>query len=302
MRIIYIGDFRKHYATENYIAYAFECLGVQVIKLEDALVNMEKVDVVVEELINYSPDFILFSKRRPKGQTELVIEKLKERGIKTVCWLFDIYIGFTADRLERVYNKIAPLNCEYIISTDGGHDKEWAELGYKHFCVRQGIHEPEAKMIDNAKDWDVIFIGTNYIIERGLLMARIKNKFKDRFKWLGTNGDIRGMELNEIIGRAKIVIGDSFPSKNYWSNRVYEILGRGGFLIHPYVEGLEKEFEIGKHLVCYKHGDADDLIDKINYYLEHPEEREKIKQAGFEFVKNNYTYQKRCKQVLEILK
>tara|TARA_R100000789_G_C2995947_1_gene147438 strand:- start:899 stop:1165 length:267 start_codon:yes stop_codon:yes gene_type:complete len=75
------------------------------------------------------------------------------------------------------------------------------------------------------------------------------------------------------------------------------MLGSGGFLIHPKLEGMKKEFTDGKHLVYYLNGL--DFKEKIDYYLEHKKERKKIQKAGYELVTSKYTYQDR---VVEILK
>ena len=91
----------------------------------------------------------------------------------------------------------------------------------------------------------------------------------------------------------------SYP--DYWSDRIYETIGRGGFLIHPYIKGLEREFEDKKHLVFYEYNNLSQLQELIDYYLEHEDEREKIRISGHEFVKNNYTYKNRWESVLKEL-
>ena len=104
----------------------------------------------------------------------------------------------------------------------------------------------------------------------------------------------------------KIVVGDTlcinFKYPDYWSDRVYETMGRGGFIIHPYVQGMEREFEDKKHLVFYEYGNFNQLKELIDYYLEHDEEREAIRKAGHELVKSKYTYRNRWEQILKELK
>lgn len=63
--------------------------------------------------------------------------------------------------------------------------------------------------------------------------------------------------------------------------RVFESLGAGGFLLTDRLadaSGLSRIFEDGKHLVTW--GTVDELIEKIRYYLTHPDEASVIRRAG----------------------
>jgi spore maturation protein CgeB len=80
---------------------------------------------------------------------------------------------------------------------------------------------------------------------------------------------------------------------------VYETVGRGGFIIHPKIEGLDEEFEDKKHLVFYDYQDFDQLDGLIDYYLKNDSERESIRIAGHELVKEKYTYTNRWKTILK---
>lgn len=303
MKIVYIGDFRKPYDTERYVAHAFKELGHEVQCYQEDRLNIDDPQEIVNEIKTMGAELVLFSKGSPRGNAKQLIESLKAAGIKTATWLFDLYFGLPNFRAERLKKRLPPYNVEFIFSTDGGHQKEFEEIGVKHLLLRQGIHEPEAIMYDRPKTQDIVFVGNDAYQTRANMLEMLHSHYGKRFKWRGKPGDtIRNLPLNELYASTKIVVGDSQPSPRYWSNRIYETLGRGGFLLHPYVEGLEEEFEIGKHLVTYKYGDLDDLFAKIDYYLEHEEEREAIRKAGFEHVKANYTYKHRCQKLLEMLK
>ncbi len=81
--------------------------------------------------------------------------------------------------------------------------------------------------------------------------------------------------------------------------RVYDVLASGGFLLSEYKPVLEEEFQIGEHLVCFK--TPEELREKAEYYLQHPDEREAIARAGQEFVLNHATYRHRVQQLLSIV-
>ena len=58
-----------------------------------------------------------------------------------------------------------------------------------------------------------------------------------------------------------------------------------------YMEELEEFFEIGNEIVCYFN--TEDLIDKVRYYLEHDEERQRIQKAGHERCLRDHTWHNR---------
>lgn len=298
--ILYFGDFRESYSTERYVAHALKELGYEVIaKQEGDFVIGNNVENIVNEIKGLDPLLVLFSKGAPAGRAEMFIDGLKTAGIPTATWLFDLYFDLPgADRLRKLKMRIPPYNVETIFSTDGGHEKQWEELGIKHKVLRQGIHEPEAILYDLPKTRDVIFVGADAFYTRAPMLEALKERYN--FEWWGQNKNrIRGLPLNELYASSKVVVGDSQPSPKYWSNRVYETLGRGGFLLHPITEGLSEEFTDGVHMVFYERGNQKQLNALIDYYLKHDVEREKIRKSGFEHVKKNFTYKHRCIELIK---
>uniref|UniRef100_A0A6M3KJ62 Putative glycosyltransferase n=1 Tax=viral metagenome TaxID=1070528 RepID=A0A6M3KJ62_9ZZZZ len=72
------------------------------------------------------------------------------------------------------------------------------------------------------------------------------------------------------------------------SMKYTECMSCGTFMLADKPEDLEEfGYKDGKHLVIYK--DINDMKNKINYYLENEEEREKIAKKGMDFVRKNYS-------------
>jgi glycosyltransferase involved in cell wall biosynthesis len=161
---------------------------------------------------------------------------------------------------------------------------------------------------------DVAFVGTYHYLKewpyRKQLIDFLAKTYGSRFKLFGDvieNKDpgypvmAFGKQLNDVYASAKVVVCDSLHSPMYWSNRIYETLGRGGFAIHPKVEGLEREFEYGKHFVPYDYGDFDGLKRKIDYYIEHDAERNRIRDAGMAYVRKHKTFVQRARQIVAVV-
>ena len=300
LRIYHIGDFSKSYATPNYIAHALEEQGHIVKKFQE---NREyTTDSLVGEIQKFNPDFVLFHKLNIWGNKIGFIQRLQKEGIKNVCWLFDLYHGLPRGLWTRTKYD-SQFQADIVFTTDGGHQEEWDKLKVNHRVLRQGIHEPEHQLLEAEKEYDIIFVGSSTYYYRTKLLSWLKNTYGDRFHHFGDIGQpqVRGMSLNKLFAKSKIVMGDSVPTPHYWSNRVYETLGRGGFLIHPQTIGLSDEFKPFKHYVPYERGNFKQLGQIIDHYLENDKEREKIRQQGFKQA-SKFTYAERCRELIKVLR
>ena len=107
-----------------------------------------------------------------------------------------------------------------------------------------------------------------------------------------------GDDMVDVINSYKIHLNCNISNDiNY---RTFETTGCGTFLLTNYTPGLEKLFDIGKEIVVYN--DLNDLDNKVRYYLENEEEREKIAKAGYERSKKDHTYYERAKTLVNIIK
>lgn len=300
MKIVYIGNFTKVYDEEG-IARSLEKLGHEVVRVAEQGYVATTVQLIVKE----KPDFVLFAKLKIPMVWRLgFFQAMKNYHIKTVCWMPDLYLGLGREKFIDTEESI--FQADFVCTPDGGHDEEWKKRGINHHLLRQGIFDEDCESgtpYDGVSE--IVFIGTanGEFPYRQNLLHELAIKYGERFKWIGryNANELRDRDLTNLLVSTKVVIGDSVYSKGYWSNRIYETLGRGGFLIHPNIQGLEKEFTYYKHFVPYDYGDFVGLFEKIDYYLEHDNERKYIAQVGQEYVRENYTLVNRCRQLLKIV-
>lgn len=81
--------------------------------------------------------------------------------------------------------------------------------------------------------------------------------------------------------------------------RALDIMGCGGFLLTNYQEEMFQYFEPDRDFVYYT--DYNDLIAKIDYYLRHDEEREKIAENGCRKVRDEHNLKLRVEHILSEL-
>lgn len=79
--------------------------------------------------------------------------------------------------------------------------------------------------------------------------------------------------------------------------RNFEIPACGGFQISGPARDLEEYFVVGKETEVYR--DLEDLTMKIQYYLEHDDEREVIARAGYERAVKDHAYDKRFAAIFD---
>ena len=80
--------------------------------------------------------------------------------------------------------------------------------------------------------------------------------------------------------------------------RIFDVLACGGFLITNYQDELPDFFQIGSDLECFT--SEDDLLNKIDYYLTHENDRIEIAHNGLETIKKYHNYPERMLQMLSL--
>lgn len=311
MRIVFVGNFRVPYTTENDLAWSYEKLGHKVIRMqEDVARTGDILDAARNaDLLHYVHTHGW--QTLGEGGMDFVLRKLDRKGIPTISTHLDTWYGLrrSGDVANHPFWKT-----KYVFTADGGADEWYKKQGINHHYLKAGVVERDCYIGEYKEefDFDVVFVGSkNYHPEwpyRPQLINWLERRYGKRFAHFGGDGKyvVRGRDLNNLYASAKVVVGDTlclnFDRQEYWSDRIYETTGRGGFIIHPFIEGLQNDFEVGKEFIDYKYGDFDELGAKIDYYIANYKEREKIRFAGHERTKSNHTYTHRMEQVLKTIK
>ena len=82
------------------------------------------------------------------------------------------------------------------------------------------------------------------------------------------------------------------------SNRLFDGLASGAFLVTDAVEGLEEDLPDG--VVAYD-GTKEDLKEKIDYWMTHPQKRIINAEKGRKNVVENHTFYQRAEKMIEFM-
>jgi len=232
------------------------------------------------------------------------LDRIRAAGCKTCSFHLDRFWGLnTLDQREDRIGTHPFWKTDIVFTADGGNDEKFAARGIKHVWLPPAVVERDCYYGTPSLQFQcpVAFAGADgYHPEypfRGMLVNRLRELYGAQFR---VYQGIREAALNNLYATVRVMVGDSCfaGAPNYWSDRVPETIGRGGFLIYPQTPGLSIP-----GLVTYEPQNISDLVSKINYFIDddHQAERIALRNKAHEFVKANHTYTNRMTTVLETM-
>jgi Glycosyl transferases group 1 len=306
--LAYVGNFKVPFTTENHIAQTLRGMGWTVRQLQEDGVYPSRLLEQVK-----GSDLFLFTRTWSTLVNRDHLRALKRMGIPSVSVHLDKYTGLKRDGGMET----DPFWMTDICFTPEGSlqaRRVFKDKGINQRYLPAGVYADECYMAEPVEEFkhDVVFVGggSQYLHPewpyRRQLVQWLQDAYGSRFGKYGyPEKTIRGAELNSLYASAKIVVGDTlckdFMDSYYFSDRQFEVTGRGGFLITPYVAGITDYFVDRKEVVLYGYDNFVQLKNMIDYYLEHGDEREAIRLSGHERTKRDHTYTKRMEQMLGVL-
>ena len=333
MKIIFSSYYNPHFETiTEYIESAFRTLGYGLTVFNDRqhiipgrirrrIRLLQRID-----LAYINNDFIrLVNKVEPDISiiagghriTPNTINKIKKKGIVTVLWTIDPPVNFQPIiESAPYYDHIFCQGTEAIelLKQAGITGAHWLPMG----C--SPLHHCPVKLTPSEKEsgMDVVFVGSNYTVRQELFEKLVdfdlgiwgpgweKLPIDSSLRSCVKGGELKPDEWLRIYSSSKIVMATHYQDPNggfsvfQASPRVFEALACKAFLIVDRQKDVFSLFRDNVHLVGFD--DAADLRKKIIYYLEHPMERNKIAQSGYNYVLSKHTYEDRIREMLSIIK
>lgn len=313
LRIAYIGNFEPEYSTENDVRKAFQHLGHEVVCLQE---NKVTIDQVRNEAIN--SDMLLvtgtWGDALPLPEFLDLIHEMAVLNKPTATYHLDTF--WSTVRGGRKWWREPMFHTAYIFTVDGDYNNEWMLLGKNHLWLKPGVRYDAAKFGKEREEYkcDVAFVGSNgegYHEEVWPYRKELNDKLKEicakngwSFRNPGGNEPKidRGDDMNDFYASAKVTVGDSLcltrEESKYWSDRVPEATGRGGFLIMPHIKAMKYDWPT---LPTYRWGDWKQLEEVIKYYLENEEERHTLQFKNQKITANEHTYVNRVETILKFV-
>jgi hypothetical protein len=167
-------------------------------------------------------------------------------------------------------------------------------------CPTCGEHQPKYWRDAPEKKYSLAFIGTMYP-QRQAYLQKLANVGAGLTFHVGNAivqdlSGIRERESVELLAENYRAIKIFFclpPISRLLVEKIFDVMACDTLVMYPRLYGdAEKNlsiFEHEKHLVYYDIGYFANNVKQVRFFLDHPEEREKIARAGGELVRSKYT-------------
>lgn len=265
------------------------------------------VDLTFDLADVYKPDMFVFQVQSLEVYTADVIEELRKE------YPAAAFINWNGD-----YKPHTLFDAQYMALLKQFHltglvttvvADEYAQQGIPWFYWQIGYEESNANPLPETPVWDVVFLGNGYSdIRRDL--ARFLRGLDCTVGLYGSwpsdfhsNGNtLYDFDAGCRLYRSSLLaIGDNQweGATGFVSNRLFQAMAAGGaLLLQQHFDGGELLGLIdGEHLVVWH--DFDDLRDKIDYFMDHTDERTEIAVAGTKEVLKNHSFDARVMELLD---
>ncbi len=300
-------------------------LPLPLAKLMRGVLWVSKVDPwllqqdIIREITILKPDIAFFSLGSSIWQSTL--QTLKQRGMRLVQ-LCDLPATtmMSRDRVNLPYFNLIfqPANLTAGLRAAGAV----GQIEYVPLAIDPEVHHPIELTPAEYQQYqaDVCFIGglssrfhharrqmVEYAIENSVQM-KVWGGYREHFTdspilkcW---QGQIWGEEQVKALCAAKIGLNfhvDHQPGEldRGLNIRAFELPACRVFQLLQRVPGVEEFFKEGQEIICFD--TKEEMLDKIQYYLAHPGEREAIVAAAYTRVMRDHIWAQRVQQMIKFM-
>jgi hypothetical protein len=254
---------------------------------------------------SFEPDFLIFT-RHAIELGEPTLRRIV-RGRPTVFWYFDPH---PRERVVQLGRLVGRMCITYLAQVGWYRAAGIPEVSFLPQGVDPDRDAPAASFPAGYR-CETSFVGSGQYPYRYGVLRAIADVSRLQIRGPGWNnapadlpvagGPVYGKRLGQVIGGAAISLGASAHAEQDLdrasaSNRMWKILGCGGFYLGPYVKDIDCFARDGEH--CAWYGDADHAIELTRHYLQEPERRQRIAHAGRAHALSHHTYAQRLELLL----
>ncbi len=214
---------------------------------------------------------------------------IEDLPLPTVGYLIDTHVGSWRPTAARFFDAVFCAQKDVV----AGYQQavEHQQVYWLPLAAAPDIH----RRLDLPPRYDVGFVGNISRAHRGTERARRLRLLASRFRtndfWQFYPPDT----IAEVYSQSRLVFNLSLAGDV--NMRVFEGSACGALVITDLIaNGLSELFDIGKEIVTYS--DEAEMLDQIDYYLAHDDERARLAEAGYRRTQADHTYARRAQQVV----
>lgn len=299
---------------------ALEGIGHELVpfdfKAREIQVGRERMNrELVEVAENVRAELIFFFLYEDEVPPE-TIRAAKQAGASvTMNWFADDHWRF--EDFSRHY---APA-LDWVVTTDHAAMAKYRALGHPGTILSQWACNRYAyRRIEAPLEHDVTFIGMPHGNRREVIERLRSASFKVECWGRGwPAGRLRHDEMVRVFGTSRVNLNlsnSSAPPRgararlgalvrgighrsrpSQIKGRNFEVPGSGGFLLTERLPHLDEYFDLGREVAVFN--STEELVDQVAYWLDHPDERAAVAEAGHARVLAEHTYDHRFARIFE---
>jgi hypothetical protein len=253
----------------------------------------------------FEPDFVLLTRHAILASKPILRSLLRRR--EAAFWYFDPQPKAAVVALGRLVGRM--------------YHTYFAQLGWYRAAgipevrfLPQGL-DPErdrpAAWVPAVLRCDASFVGSGQYPHRYALLRAVGAVCRLQLRGPGwerapadlpvAGGPVHGRRLRQVIGAASISLGASaHPEQDAdrasASNRMWKVLGCGGFYLGAHVPDIQTFAVGGRHCAWYT--SPSNAAEQALHYLAEPEERRRIAETGRAHALSHHTYAHRVELLL----
>ena len=305
---------------KTYISWVYDCPELHL--YSDAISNENNRIFVFdklqyEEISARAPKNVFYMPLASEPMKQLPSEEEQEMYQSDVCFIGSLY-----NEKDRRYDEIARLPVYLKGYVDGLVSAQLNVFGYNF--IKDSLSDEMVQSFKEHLQWELIkgyecddrtVLADMYIgsycsaVERRVTLKNLAARFPVAIYTDSDVSDLQGVENRGLADSISMMpkifycskINLNITSKTIQSGislRVFDVLANQGFLITNHQPELYDYFTPGEDFVVYE--SQEDLLQKVEYYLTHEEERLAIAKHGYETLRTYHTYDMRLKDILEI--
>lgn len=255
------------------------------------------------------------------GVTQHLLKEIRAAGVGTVMYYPDFHFrhgGVFVDSFDKYDLFVTTKSFQVPWLMARLPSSQVACVPHAHSFLTHTL--PYEKISESDYQWDVLYAGNHSAYKQKWLESIAPLAGKLRIGIVGnrwsSNSVRRALSEIEILGaRNNVGFADAIqrsrinvafhagPDAAGWqdlvSTRTFEIPACGGFMLHIDNDEVREFFEPGKEIDVFS--SPEELKEKIAFYLNRPELREKMKERAYARCRTEHSYRNRAKDIARIL-
>ncbi len=206
------------------------------------------------------------------------------------------------DDWRREYGlQLAPF-VDYVLPATTNEDDARAAYGSKYVPFQWGFRSKwyGVKAPDSDRDINLSFIGMNYGYRKSIVDMIAKVGIPVECWGHGWERKIPSADIPQVLWRSWMSLNTSMSSQDMKLQikaRNFEVPASRSLLLTEYAPGLEHYFKPNMEAVFWT--TADELVEKVQYYLAHKDVLTKVATAGYQRSLAEHTYDCRWEAIFK---